>query len=357
MKTTKKGSGCAHRRRASAIIAAISLLCLLAFCFFPVSADAKEGRSTYEGKVLLVGGEPFGVRIQTRGIMIASLEEVETVNGRVCPARDAGLRAGDVIITINGKEASSAPELAEAVGGCGGSPVKLGIERPEGTKEILLDPVRTKSDGNYRAGIIVKDGTAGIGTLTYVDPESGAFAGLGHGICSSETGTLLPMKTGTVAQVTISGVVKGEKGAPGELHGILSRRDCGTLYSNTVCGVCGYCSGIWETSCQTMPVRAYVKTGDATVYCTVSDAGKRAYSAKILKIKGEDKDGKNFIIKITDPELLSITGGIVQGMSGSPIVQDGAIVGAITHVLVNDPTCGYGILVTNMLDALKAPKE
>ncbi|MCQ2386251.1 MAG: hypothetical protein MJ078_06220 [Clostridia bacterium] len=198
----------------------------------------------------------------------------------------------------------------------------------------------------------VRETATGIGTVTFISPETGAFGALGHGVCDSETGSLVPMSRGTVTEVELSEIVKGEKGTPGELRGYLTERKIGSVLTNTDCGVFGVFTKV-PGSGTPIPVGSSgeVKTGKASVLCA-SDGGEvKEYGIDITEIRRQGQT-KSFTIKVTDPELLAKTGGIVQGMSGSPILQNGKLVGAVTHVLVNDPTSGYGIFIESMLSVM-----
>ena len=203
----------------------------------------------------------------------------------------------------------------------------------------------------------VRDSSAGIGTLTYLDPESGIFAGLGHGVCDVDTGTLMPLYSGEAVNVAITGVTKGESGSPGELRGTFSQEaPIGTLVKNEATGIYGQMDGIPDILSQggepvAVAMRQEVHTGKAMIRTTISGDTPVEYEISIERVSlSEQNPTRNMVIRITDPRLLSATGGIVQGMSGSPILQNGKLVGAVTHVLVNDPTRGYGILIENMLE-------
>jgi stage IV sporulation protein B len=201
-----------------------------------------------------------------------------------------------------------------------------------------------------RAGLFVRDAGAGIGTVTFVTKDL-AFGGLGHGICDGESGALIPLSRGTVMGVGISDVRKGAAGAPGELRGHFSPERNGVLTQNTVCGVFGSFTACPRCLGDTLPIayRNEVQAGTATLRCTLDDGAPREYAVELSAIRCNADGNKCFTVKVTDPALLSKTGGIVQGMSGSPIIQNGKLVGAVTHVMINDPTTGYGIFIENML--------
>jgi stage IV sporulation protein B len=308
----------------------------------------------YDKLTLTPGGMPFGVRFFTKGVVVVGVSDVVTENGSVSPARDAGIYPKDVIIQIDGMDVNTTEAVSSLVERSGGKPLALTIKRGEETKNIVLTPVPSKPEGIYRAGVWIRDSTAGIGTVTMYDKESGVFWGLGHGICDMESAKLLPLLRANVSGVTISGITKGLKGAPGELKGYFGNGAAGTLTHNTNCGVRGHFDQLSVEGVEKPLPLAYgkeVKEGDAYIYCTLSDNTIGKYTVKIEKLREADPNGKDFVIRITDPKLLETTGGIVQGMSGSPVIQNGKIVGAITHVLVADPTAGYGIFIENMLKA------
>lgn len=291
-----------------------------------------------------VGGVPFGIKFSTKGATVLGFED-ECLN----PAYRAGLRLHDVITKVNGKEINSASEISAAVES--GKEIELVCVRAGKEFNIRFKPKYSESDKKYTIGLWLKDSGAGIGTMTYVMPD-GTFGGLGHGICESETGELTPISSGTVLGVTINGLARGQRGVPGELKGYFNSSKTGALYKNTEVGVFGVLAEIPEAiKGKTYPLglKNELKEGKATVICTLDDNERREYSIEIYGINRNAQGSKCFSVKITDNELLSKTGGIVQGMSGSPIIQDGKLVGAITHVLVNDPTSGYGIFVENML--------
>ena len=261
----------------------------------------------------------------------------------------AGLLAGDVIQKIDGAEISCAEDVRKALERSDGT-VKLQVRRQGKQQELTLSPVITE-DGP-KLGVYLRQGITGIGTVTWYDPETGKFGTLGHGV-NDGSGKLLQMKEGCAYNARVTAVKKGQIGQPGQLYGAVESPEAvGSLQKNTQQGVFGSCEKGWDG--QTVPVAesGQIKVGDAVIRSTVSGEGVREYSVKILKIYPTSRDGgRNLLLKVTDPALLEITGGIVQGMSGSPILQNGKLVGAVTHVLVNDPTTGYGIFIENMLNA------
>ena len=301
--------------------------------------------------MLYPGGMPFGVKFYTDGVMVVGFCDIDTGKGSVNPAARAGLHPKDVILQINGEKLCGAADMTERIEASGGKPLKLLCRRGAKEFETTLTPVLSAAEGHYKTGLWVRDSGAGIGTVTFLFPDSGAFAGLGHGICDADTGALVQMRKGAVSDVTISSVVKGAAGAPGELKGHFNPGRSGALLGNSTCGVWGVFSEVPETSYEPMPVglRDDLREGDAYILCTASGDEIQKYDIRISNIKRDAKGSKCFTVTVTDPDLLALTGGIVQGMSGSPIIQGGKIVGAITHVLINDPTTGYGIFLENML--------
>ena len=312
-----------------------------------LSADTEDLRDL----MLCPGGMPFGVKFYTDGVMIVGFCDIQTGKGSVNPATKAGLHTKDVILKIDGEELRGASDMTERIEASGGKPLRLTYRRGGKEFETTLTPVLSTSEGQYKTGIWVRDSGAGIGTVTFLFPDSGAFAGLGHGICDADTGALVGMRKGTVSDVTISSVVKGAAGAPGELKGHFNPGRSGALLGNSNCGVWGVFSEVPETSCEPMPIglRDDICEGDAYILCTASGDEIQKYDIRISNIKRDATGSKCFTVTVTDPDLLALTGGIVQGMSGSPIIQNGKLVGAITHVLINDPTTGYGIFLENML--------
>ena len=306
---------------------------------------------------LAPGGMPFGVKFFTEGVSIVGFGEVEAGGKTVNPASDAGLKAKDVITGINGEPIQNAAHLTKAIEGCNGNAIQLTCRRAGKEFKVKLTPVYSEAESRYKTGIWVRDCGAGIGTVTFIMPETGAFAGLGHGICDADTGEVIAMKRGTVSNVTISSVVKGAQGAPGELKGYFNAGKIGALLGNSPCGVWGVFSQAPEVAEEPMELglRDEIAEGDAYILCTLDNNQICRYRVRISNINREATASKCFTVKVTDPTLIEKTGGIVQGMSGSPIIQNGKLVGAVTHVLINDPTTGYGIFIENMLNAAQMP--
>ena len=301
---------------------------------------------------LLPGGMPFGVKFSTEGVLVVGFCDIDAEGGTVNPAYAAGLRVRDVITSVNGKQVADAAQFGSMVSGAGNQALTLTYTRGGKSHTATLTPARSVSENRYKTGLWVRDSGAGIGTVTYIVPSTGAFGGLGHGICDGESGTLVSMTRGVVSDVTVSGVQKGVSGKPGELKGYFGAEKTGTLLKNTDCGVFGVFSHIPTCSpMQALPIAtpAEVKEGEAYIFCTLDGGKPCKYSVNISRIDRSATGPKCFTVKVTDPALIAKTGGIVQGMSGSPIIQNGKLIGAVTHVLINDPTTGYGIFITNML--------
>lgn len=301
--------------------------------------------STAQAEPLLVPvGQTVGLQLRDNTVTIAAFDD-----SLGSQARDAGLKIGDLIVKVNGKAVHNTDEVRSILNSSG-SPASLLIRR--GSKELELPVKITPTDSGAKLGVYLKQGITGIGTVTWYDPATGRFGALGHGV-NGTGGVLLRMAQGTTYPAQVQSVTKGKSGHPGQLKGSCDDVDaCGELLRNTPQGVFGKSSRGWLG--EPIPVAApeQVHPGQATIRSTVNGSATGDYSAEILKVYPASRaDGRNLLLKITDPTLLETTGGIVQGMSGSPIIQDGKLVGAVTHVLVNDPTVGYGIYIQNMLDA------
>ena len=297
----------------------------------------------FASEYLVPVGKVVGLDLASGTVTVAAFDDALPV------ARDAGLQAGDQILTINGKRIACAEDVRRALDHSQGA-VELVISREGAEKSIHLEPQITEE--GPRLGVYLRQGITGIGTVTWYDPDTNAFGTLGHGVSDSK-GCLLKMTGGKVYPAKVASVQKGKTGAPGQLKGAIAGDTLlGTVSVNAQQGVFGTVGRPWEG--EAIPTAAWedVHTGNAHIRSTVTEGEPRDYSVEILKIYSKAKaDGRNFLIRVTDPDLLEATGGIVQGMSGSPIIQNGKLVGAVTHVLVNDPTRGYGIFIENMLEA------
>ena len=296
-----------------------------------------------------LGGTPFGLKLYADGALVVSIADVDTAAGRISPAQTAGLCVGDVIRAIDGHKVAGNADAQEKFSRSGGRALRLTVDRDGKLCEFTLTPAFSQSCGGYRAGLWVKDSCAGIGTLTFVTAD-GVCAGLGHGITEPDTGALMPLQYGELVPVALMGVTRGTRGTPGELRGYFAEGSLGSLCRNTACGVFGRAAAAVSGERVEVAMRQEVHRGAARVYTTVGDSGPSWYDVKIERIcYDESAQTQNMVVCIADPALRAATGGIVQGMSGSPIVQDGRLVGAITHVFVNDPTRGYAIFAEIML--------
>ena len=317
----------------------------------------RRSAEALEGLTVCAGGMPFGVKFYTDGVTVVGFCDVECEKGKVNPATLAGLKQKDLILAVNGQMLTGASQLTELIENSGGNSLALHCKRGGGEFDTTLTPVWCPAESRYKTGIWVRDSGAGIGTVTFVIPETGAFAGLGHGICDADTGMLIPIKRGSVSDVTISSVVKGAAGAPGELKGYFNAGKVGSLLGNGTCGVWGVFSELPEELTEPMPIGLHeeLQEGEAYILSTLDSNRVERYDVRISNINRDATGPKCFTVTITDPDLLAVSGGIVQGMSGSPIIQNGKLVGAVTHVLINDPTTGYGIFIENMLASVNIP--
>lgn len=304
-----------------------------------------------ETRSVQVCGTPFGVKMFSDGALVVAFSDQYTNLGTENPAKEAGLKLGDLIVSAGGHAVRSNEELTQAITDAAGNAIPIVYQRDGVQHTTMLTPVADASTGVYRAGLWVRDSSAGIGTMTFLDPLNGTFAGLGHAISDTDTGADITLLSGEIVPVVITGCVSGTAGSPGELRGEFSAAAAGTVLANDSTGVYGeYLAAMSGQSCPVMQPQE-IALGDAEIWTTISGSTPRAYSVRIEQVNMTSSDpNRNLLVKVTDPELLAATGGIVRGMSGSPIVQNGRLVGAVTHVLVNDPTRGYGIFATTMLE-------
>ena len=304
-------------------------------------------------KIVTVCGTPFGVKMFTDGVLVVGFSEIETENGNVCPAEESGLFKGDIIKSIDGKSVFTNEEVAEIIENSNGKTLLFSIERNGENMSISVTPEMLKDKSGFKAGFWVRDSSAGIGTLTFYDPENLSFAGLGHAVCDIDTGVVLPFSSGEIVTAAITKIEKGTAGDPGELGGTFIGTDkLGTVKFNNETGLYGTLEYRIEGIDMPIAPKQEIYEGAAVILSTIAGSEAEEYDIVIEKISISDNSlTKNMVIRVVDEELLELTGGIVQGMSGSPILQNGKLVGAVTHVLVNDPTRGYGIFIENMLEA------
>lgn len=300
-------------------------------------------------------GNPFGMKIYTDGVLVIEATDVNTQNGNVNPAIDAGIKIGDYIKTVNGTKISCNEELSQIVAQSGGMPLTFEILRADKTVEFKVTPAVDTQTGAYRIGIWVRDSSAGVGTLTFYSPACNVICGLGHGICDSDTETLLNVERGELVGASILSVEKGSAGNPGALKGKFTYDSIADIQLNCERGVYGFAKQKISTPNLTeISLKQDVKDGEAQILCTVNGDVPKLYSCTVKKNNSNRSDTQNLIVTVTDRELIECTGGIVQGMSGSPILQNGRLIGALTHVLVKDSLTGYGIYAENMLETVEA---
>lgn len=306
--------------------------------------------SVAEHDEVVMCGTPFGVMLYSRGVMVVDSADFRSASGLVNPAKQAGLTVGDILISLNGEHVTSTEDVTRIVASSNGEPVVALYERNNSECECTIYPQKCADDNAYKIGLWVRDSSAGIGTLTFYDVNSGVAVGFGHGICDADTGQIISISHGTAVSASLYGIKKGAAGNPGELLGTLNIfGTLGKVILNDQTGV--YIDTKYAPKGVALPVAHWqeVKKGDAEVYLSVDGEQPQYYSVRLDDINANGKT-KNFTVTVTDPRLKERTGGIVQGMSGSPIVQGGKLVGAVTHVLINNSTKGYGIFAENMLE-------
>ncbi|MBQ4105477.1 MAG: SpoIVB peptidase [Clostridia bacterium] len=329
----------------------IFLIILLLGVMTPASVYA-QSESKDNNNTVILGGQPFGIKMFSKGVLVIETENVSTASGSVCPAEEAGIMQNDVIIAAKGEELESNEHLQRIIEDSKGCTVTLKILRDEEYVTAELVPQKD-AEGIYRAGMWIRDSAAGIGTVTFYSEELQGFCGLGHGICDIDTGTLMTISSGDVDKAYISSVTKSTDGDVGTLNAYFDNVDIGSATINCNEGIYGSLESTGNATTEIEIAKAQeIETGDAYVYTTISGNEAKAYKAEIVKIN-QNEEKANLIIKITDEALLEESGGIVQGMSGSPIVQNGKLVGAVTHVIVDDVDCGYGIFAETMFEILE----
>lgn len=321
---------------------------VLAFAMFitgvPVSASA-------ESSTVILGGQPFGVKFYNDGVMVIELEEFFNGSHYVCPAKEGGLQVDDVIKKVNGIEIKTNEDLQETATGCGGKGMSFIIER-DGKELCKTVKPQANTVGTYLLGAWVRDSCAGIGTVTYYNPDDNYFAALGHGICDRDTGAMMPLGEAEIVGASISSVEKSSTGKAGSLNGYFTDKTLGTVTNNTINGIYGTIIDNSYLSGDKLEIAEFdeIQTGDAQLFTTINGERPESYDLKITSIRNDDpRNNENFVIKVTDKRLLDECGGIVQGMSGSPIVQNGKLIGAVTHVFLNNPEEGYGVAAQFMV--------
>ncbi|WP_352420039.1 SpoIVB peptidase [Proteiniborus sp.] len=303
------------------------------------------------------GGEAIGVKLNTKGVLVVATSEISGIDGKIYnPAKKAGIKVGDSITTINGIKIKDAEHVIQLLNNIKSNKVKIEIERNNVSFVTEVLPVKSKQDNSYRLGIWVRDKTAGIGTLTFYEPKTKKFGALGHAITDADTGTLMKVENGEIMRAKVSSIEQGKKGSPGELRGMFFETEdvLGKIENNTAFGIYGIIYDYNKILKQkkTMPIgfQSEVKIGKAHILANIDGDNIEKYEVELIKMEKQNvPQSKSMVIKVTDSRLIEKTGGIVQGMSGSPIIQNGKIIGAVTHVFVNDPTKGYGIYIEWML--------
>ena len=317
------------------------------FGLFPVKSVTV---SVVDAPVVTVCGTPFGIKLYTDGVLIVGMSDVHTAAGDVNPAAAAGIVIGDTILSIDGVAVSTNEDVAACINACDGRAVTLRIRRDGVEFDASFVPARPTDGEGFRAGLWVRDSTAGVGILTFYCDDTRAFAGLGHPVCDADTGETLSLSGGEIVPARIFGIEKSIKGTPSELCGAFENGTLGRLEKNVADGLFGTLTSLPAGVRMPLAMKQEVEVGAAQLFTTVDGTAPAQYDIEILQVRrSAANDTRSMIIRVTDERLLSLTGGIVQGMSGSPILQGGKIVGAVTHVLVNDPTRGYGIFIEDMI--------
>ncbi len=330
----------------AAVLRGLGLLLAAVLTMWPTMAWASSA-------TVVPVGRAVGIKLFSDGVVVVGTSDVATDTGNVNPAKACGLQEGDIITHINSTEVDTIEEVSALLQELEGEAMSIRAIRDDKQVQLTAQAALCTADGAYKLGAWIRDSMAGIGTVTFYCPDTGAFGALGHGINDVDTALLMPLESGSILPATVAGVEKGKAGDPGQLQGVFDTSSTlGLLHANTSGGVFGVMadSGWVEGTPVEAAQRDEVKPGKATILCNISGDRVEEYGIEIAKVFPENKDDcRDYLLKVTDQRLLDATGGIVQGMSGSPILQDGKIVGAVTHVLVDDPTSGYGIYVGRML--------
>lgn len=297
-------------------------------------------------------GRAVGINVTIDGVMVAGVSEVETEQGKISPAGQAGVLPGDFIVRLGSEPVHCLKDFSDIAQTLDEHAVSVTVVRQDKQTQLTIHPV-LNTEGRYQLGLWLRDGITGIGTITYYDPDTGAYGALGHGINDVDSGTLIPLSAGEIYDASIVGVVKGQPGTPGELNGVFEgNAACGQVECNTVYGIFGRYDGVPAGCGDALPCAdcGQAQPGAATILSTINGDSVEEYAIQIDRVFRENGE-ERFLLSVTDDVLLKTTGGIVQGMSGSPILQDGKLIGAVTHVLTNDPTKGYGLGIQSMLEA------
>ena len=315
-------------------------LLLLTIFIIPLNVFAYSDR-------IIASGENIGITLNSKGVLIVGMYDVEGSS----PAKESGLKSGDVIVSIENKKVDNIEKMASLINEYGKENIEIDYLR-NGKKNSTALKLYKDDNNVYKTGLYVKDSMTGIGTLTYIDPESKIFGALGHEILEQTTGILFEIKDGKIFNSTVTGVVPSSDGNPGEKEAKYDAENTiGTAFSNTTQGVFGkYTNELPKKDTYKVARKSDIKLGDAKILTVLTGNEVKEYEVRIIKIEKGDNKNKNFVFEIIDKELLDKTNGIIQGMSGSPIIQGDYIIGAVTHVVVDNPHKGYGIFITNMLE-------
>lgn len=325
-------------------------------CLLP----ADSARVALENRILTVvpGGQSIGVLFNASGVLVVGFSPVISEKGvRLCPAASAGIKPGDIILKVNGEEVKSENRVCELImkSGESGSPAVLEVKREKEILQFAVHPVFCHKTAMYRIGLIIRDTVAGVGTLTFYDPATGIFGALGHMVTDLNSPSCALLEDGVIVKASIEGINRGKRGKPGEKLGVFENGISGSIKANSRLGIFGYLQDIPQESTfnQPLPVASLeeIREGPAEMLTVLKGDRVEKFAVEIIKINPKARaDGKGLIVRVTDRRLLEETGGIVQGMSGSPLIQDGRLIGAVTHVFVNDPSRGYGVPVQWMIE-------
>lgn len=323
---------------------------------FYESVDSKlnenaDTASEFVTETVRLGGYPIGLKLYADGVVVVGTEAVDTQNGAVNSAEKAGIRVGDIIKSVNGRKVSRNNEVSALIEHSGGEMLEMTVERGDKVFDVHFRSVFSVSENKYKAGMWIRDSSAGIGTVSFTT-LGGGYASLGHAVCDIDTKEVIPISTGECTDVELTGFVKGTQGAAGELCGYLENGRTGSVLANDEIGVYGSFDDVPQGELFEIAAPAEIQKGYAQMYTTVENGETLAYDIEITEISNSEKV-RNLTVRVTDENLIDKTGGIIQGMSGSPIVQNGKIVGAVTHVFVNDPLGGYGIFASTMLGEIR----
>lgn len=324
--------------------------------------QTEASTSSVENDTVLLGGMPVGIYMETDGVMVLNTEKIEGIDGNEYEPASEMVETGDYITAVNHHEISGKADLLEAVDEIDGEDVVLTLRRGENMMDIEISPVEYEA-GHYRLGIWVRDNVQGLGTITFLTEQS-RFGALGHGISDTDTNMLMTIDSGRIYRTSIQDITKGYSGSPGTMEGIIVYNNyniLGSIDKNTEAGIYGTIDKIDELFDEQIPIetasKEEIETGDATIRCYIDNEIKE-YDIRVTDVDTSSTEvNKGLVIEVTDPELLEKTGGIIQGMSGSPIIQNGKLIGAVTHVFVQDSTKGYGIFIENMLNQVESSES